>query len=88
MLAARLDSGRPARRIAMKFVPYATLVLVLAAVAYHEWPYAVLILASSFIWVGDVFISLAAALDQELQARDHKLAELQRRLAKLERLEE
>lgn len=71
-------------KTAMSFVPYVTFVLVLAAGAYHQWLLAVLFLGSTIIWVGNVFEGICRTLDQELQARDHQLAELQRRLKILE----
>jgi hypothetical protein len=69
---------------AMSFVPYVTFVLVLAAGAYHQRLLAVLFLGSAIIWVGDVFEGMCRTLDQELQARDDRIAELQRRLKILE----
>ena len=42
-------------KTAMKFVPYATLVLVPVAGANHQWLPTVLLLASAIIWVGDIF---------------------------------
>jgi len=69
---------------AMSFVPYVTFVLVLAAGAYHQRLLAVLFLGSAIIWVGDVFEGMCRTLDQELQARDDRIAELQRRLKVLE----
>ena len=68
----------------MSFAPYITFVLVLAAGAYHQWLLALLFLGSAMIWVGDVFEGICRTLDKELQARDDRIAELQRRLKILE----
>jgi hypothetical protein len=71
-------------KTAMSFAPYVTFVLVLAAGVYHQWFLAVLFLGSAIIWVGDVFEGICRTLDKELQARDDRIAELQRRLKILE----